>query len=101
MQQFIFYKKENYLAFTKTRTSETKLGEKIQAISNEKKWQDELKKSSAKFVLIGIPEDIGINANLGVGGAYTAWKSFLNSFFNIQHNQFLKGDSILLLSLLL
>lgn len=97
MQHFIFYKKENHLTFTKIRNGETKLGEKIQAISNEKKWQDELKKSSAKFVLIGIPEDIGVKANLGVGGTHTAWKSFLNSFFNIQHNQFLKGESILLL----
>ncbi len=97
MQHFIFYKKENYLAFTKTRNGEIKLGEKIQSISNEKKWQNELKKSSARFVLIGIPEDIGVKANFGVGGSHTAWKSFLISFFNIQHNQFLKGENILLL----
>lgn len=97
MQHFLFYKKENYLAFTKTRGGETKLGEKIQAISNEKKWQDELKKSSAKFVLIGIPEDIGVKANLGVGGTHSAWKSFLNSFFNVQHNSFLNGETVLLL----
>jgi formiminoglutamase len=81
MQYFTFYKKEYHLAFTKTRSGETKLGEKIQAISNEKKWQDELKKSPAKFVLIGIPEDIGVRANFGVGGTQTAWKSFLQFFF--------------------
>lgn len=97
MQYFTFYKKENHLAFTRTRSGETKLGEKIQAISNEKRWQDALKQSSARFVLIGIPEDIGVRANLGVGGTQTAWKSFLGSFFNIQHNQFLSGESILLL----
>ncbi|MFN8294833.1 MAG: arginase family protein [Chitinophagales bacterium] len=97
MQHFSFYKKENYLAFTRTRPGETKLGEMINAISNEKKWQDELKKSPSKFVLIGIPEDIGVKANLGVGGTHTAWKSFLHSFFNIQHNEFLNGASILLL----
>lgn len=97
MQHFIFYKKENYLAFSRTRSGETKVGEKIQAVSNEKKWQDELKKSSAKFVLIGIPEDIGVRANFGVGGTHTVWKPFLNSFLNIQHNQFLNGENILLL----
>lgn len=97
MQHFIFYKKENYLAFTKTRKGETKLGEKIQAINNDKKWQEELKKSSSSFVIIGIPEDIGVKANLGVGGTQTAWQSFLQSFFNTQHNQFLDGESILLL----
>lgn len=97
MQHFSFYKKENYLAFTRTRPGETKLGEMINAISNEKKWQDELKKSSSTFVLIGIPEDIGVKANFGVGGTHTAWKSFLHSFFNIQNNEFLNGSSILLL----
>jgi formiminoglutamase len=97
MQHFNFYKKENYLAFTKLRHGETKAGEKIHAISNEKKWQDELKKSSAKFVLIGIPEDIGVKANLGVGGTQTVWHSFLASFFNTQHNPFFNAEKILLL----
>lgn len=97
MQHFIFYKKENYLAFTKTRHGETKVGEKIQAIINEKKWQDELKKSSVKFVIIGIPEDIGVKANLGIGGTHTVWPSFLSSFFNIQHNTFFNAEEILLL----
>lgn len=97
MHFFNFYKKENYLAFTKLRKSEIKVGEKIQAIANEKKWQDELKKSPAKFLVIGIPEDIGVKANFGVGGTQTVWQSFLTSFFNIQHNQFLKAENIFLL----
>ncbi len=97
MQHFVFYKKENHLAFTRTRNGETKAGEKIQAVSNEKKWQEELKKSNAKFVLVGIPEDIGVKANLGVGGTHTVWQSFLSSFFNIQHNEFLNAEDVLLL----
>jgi formiminoglutamase len=97
MQHFIFYKKENHLAFTKTRAGETKTGEKIQAILNEKKWQDELKKSKSTFVIIGIPEDIGVKANHGVGGTHTVWPSFLASFFNTQHNQFFNAEKILLL----
>lgn len=97
MQHFIFYKKENYLAFTKTRAGETKTGEKIQAISNEKKWLDELKKSKSTFVIIGIPEDIGVKANHGIGGTQTVWPSFLASFFNTQHNQFFNAEKILLL----
>ncbi|MDB5226125.1 MAG: formimidoylglutamase [Bacteroidota bacterium] len=97
MQSFVFYKKENHLAFTKTRKGETKAGEKIQAISSEKKWQEELKNSSARFVIIGIPEDIGVKANHGTGGTQTAWVSFLSSFFNVQDNQFLDFENILLL----
>jgi len=97
MQYFTFYKKENHLAYTKTRAGETKTGEKIQAIVNEKKWLDDIKKSKAKFVIIGIPEDIGVKANHGVGGTHTVWQSFLASFFNTQHNQFFNAENILLL----
>ena len=97
MQHFVFYKRENFLAYTRTRPGETKLGEKLQAINNEKRWADELKKSSAAFVLIGIPESIGVKANLGTGGTETAWNAFLASFFNIQHNEFLDAEKILLL----
>ncbi|HMV15404.1 MAG: formimidoylglutamase [Chitinophagales bacterium] len=97
MQNFVFYKKENAFAFIKKRNGETKLGEKIRAISNQKNWKNELKKSSAPFVIIGIPEDIGVKANFGVGGAHTVWKPFLQAFFNIHDNQFLSGDSFLLL----
>lgn len=97
MQHFIFYKKENHLAFAKTRAGEIKAGEKIQAIANEKKWLEELKKSKAKFVIVGIPEDIGVKANHGVGGTQTIWPSFLASFFNIQHNSFFNAEKILLL----
>lgn len=97
MQFFDFYKKEKSLAFTKLRTGETKLGEKILSISDEKNWETELQQSSARYVIIGIPESIGVKANFGIGGTETAWKSFLFSFLNIQHNQFLNAEDILLL----
>ncbi len=97
MQHFVFYKKDNHLAFTKTRAGEIKLGEKLHFISNEKKWQDDLKKSTSKFVLIGIPESIGVKANLGVAGTETAWSAFLHAFLNVQSNQFMDGSEILLL----
>ena len=60
MQSFIFYKQEHHLAYTRTRSGETKLGEKLQAVNNEKRWAEELKKSTSQFVLLGIPESIGV-----------------------------------------
>ncbi len=97
MQHFVFYRKENHWAYTKTRNGETKAGEKIQAVSNVKRWKNEIRDSDARFVIIGIPEDIGVKANWGSGGTQTAWNSFLQSFFNIQHNQFLDAGQLLLL----
>ncbi len=97
MQHFVFYRKENHLAYTKIRNGETKAGQKIQAITNPKQWKKEIGQSGAQFIIIGIPEDIGVKANLGTGGTHTVWNSFLQSFFNIQHNQFLDAEQLLLL----
>lgn len=56
-----------------------------------------LKDSNAKFVLLGIPEDIGIRANAGIAGASTTWRPALMAFLNIQSNRFLNGKEILVL----
>src|SRR5690606_912216 len=48
-------------------------------------------------VLFGIPEDIGVKANLGIGGAHTAWEPFLKSFLNFQNNAFADAEDVLLL----
>lgn len=75
------------------RSGETKLGERIQTISS----LDALQSSTAKFVLLGIPEDIGIRANSGIAGASTTWRPALMAFLNIQSNRFLSGEEILVL----
>ncbi len=97
MKHFRFYSKEDILSVTKVRRFETKLGERLQYIKPGSDWQEALKESTAKYVLLGIPEDIGVRANRGTGGADTAWLPFLNAFLNIQSNDFLPGDNILLL----
>lgn len=51
----------------------------------------------AKYILLGIPEDIGVRANFGTGGTDSLWIPFLTSFLNIQSNDFMTGDEVLLL----
>ncbi|MBX9785038.1 MAG: formimidoylglutamase [Chitinophagaceae bacterium] len=97
MQRFRFYNKEDVLTLTKIRRFETKLGERIQVISNSADLTASLAASNCKFVLLGIPEDIGVKANYGIGGTDTSWFPFLNSFLNIQSNDFLDGEELLLL----
>ncbi len=46
---------------------------------------------------MGLPEDIGVRANYGRGGTYSAWKPSLDFLINMQSNEFLKGDEILIL----
>ena len=93
MDQFKLFSQSDVLPYVKYREGEEKIGQYIQVIDH----LDNLSSSSAKFVLLGIPEDIGVRANLGIGGAHTAWKSVLISFLNIQQNPFLKGEDIILL----
>ncbi len=97
MKHFKFYSKEDILSLTKVRRFETRLGERLQHVITDGEWPEVLQQSAAKYVVIGIPEDIGVRANYGVGGTATAWLSFLNAFLNVKSNDFLPGDNILLL----
>ena len=97
MKHFKFYSKKDILSLTKVRKFETRLGERIQYLKEGTDWPEGLQQSSAKYVLVGIPEDIGIKANMGVGGADTNWLPFLTDFLNLQSNDFLTGENVLLL----
>ena len=87
------------------RDGETKIGEKVEVyLDGEEDFFpnvaisiDILAKSKAKFVLLGIPEDIGVRANAGIAGASTTWMSALMAFLNIQSNRFLSGEDVLVL----
>lgn len=93
MASFKIFSQNDVLSYVNKRDGETKIGESIQTIDQ----LSDLEKSSAKFVLLGIPEDIGVRANYGIGGTHTAWIPALKSFLNLQQNNFLKGEDILVL----
>jgi formiminoglutamase len=97
MQHFKFYNKQDVLSLTKIRRFETKLGERLQVIPETNNLQETLAQSDAVYILLGIPEDIGVKANRGIGGAATSWIPFLQSFLNIQSNDFFSGEEVLLL----
>ncbi len=97
MHHFKYYNKHDVLSLTRIRRYETKLGERIQVVKDVHSIEASIHQSSAKYVLMGIPEDIGVKANLGIGGTDSAWLSFLDSFLNIQSNDFLEGSDLLIL----
>lgn len=82
---------------TSHRSGEIKFGEKIITIPKDVDVYDFISNCEAKFVLFGIPEDIGVKANLGRTGAASAYESALKSLVNIQHNKFCKGNNLLVL----
>ncbi|QPH41314.1 formimidoylglutamase [Pedobacter endophyticus] len=101
MDRFKIYSQSDIDQLVNGRYGETKLGERVQTYSdssaNTLVSTTELAKSKARFVLLGIPEDIGIRANLGIAGATTAWQPALKALMNIQSNHFLRGNEILVL----
>lgn len=88
------YSRQDVLSLVKLRRFETKLGERVHILADPNEVAASIKSLQAKYVVFGIPEDIGVQANYGTGGTSTAWMSFLQSFLNIQSNDFLLGEEM-------
>ena len=69
MDYFKKYQPDDLGDLIKTRQNEVKLGEKVH-IGDMKE----------QYVIIGIPESIGVKANFGVGGTETLWAAFYPVF---------------------
>ena len=95
LQSLKVYATEEIQLLTRLRSGEIKIGQNVETAGKD--WKLGLKHSKAKFVILGIPEDIGVRANYGRGGAHTAFKPALESFLNQQENVFLTGNDVLVL----
>ncbi|MDT0294955.1 formimidoylglutamase [Mesonia ostreae] len=89
---FNFLTENSAKAYINSREGETKLGESINYISSF----EELEHTAAKYVIFGVPEDIGIRANQGKPGASSTWEPFLKAFLNIQHNSYNANNCVVL-----
>jgi formiminoglutamase len=87
----------NLAKITNHRSGEIKFGEKMITVPKDADVVSFLKTCEAKYVLLGIPEDIGIRANYGRPGAASAWDSAIKNIANIQHNRFCKGSQLIVL----
>ena len=97
--QLHIYNKEEVLPLINTRKGETKLGETITFLDHNN-LDEGLKHSTSKYVIFGIPEDIGVQGNNGIKGTRNTWNHFLSNFLNIQENHYNIGHDILLLGYL-
>ncbi|HBC04336.1 MAG TPA: formimidoylglutamase [Aequorivita sp.] len=87
------YSEKNVASFLKKRAGETKFGEKVNFVET----LEDIKNHPAKYVLLGIPEDIGVRANYGNPGTSKAWEAALGSLLNIQHNHLTNPENVILL----
>lgn len=93
MIQLHIQKREQLDAHISFRTGERKLGEDVTLCDSLELVKD----SNARFVIFGISESIGVQANYGQKGTQKAWKAFIQSFVNIQSNKCNNAQSILVL----
>ncbi|SRX55234.1 formimidoylglutamase [Aequorivita sp. CIP111184] len=87
------YSEKDVSSFIKKRAGETKFGEKVNFVET----LEDLKNHPAKYVLLGIPEDIGVRANYGNPGTSKAWEAALGSLLNIQNNHLTNAENVILL----
>lgn len=80
--QFKSWTLERTNSYTKSREGELKIGEELGALND------------SKYVILGIKESIGPEANLGNPGAENGFDAFCSKFFNLQSNRFLNGSDI-------
>jgi formiminoglutamase len=97
MENIIRFTENDLLKYTSQRSGEIKFGERIHTLASDIDLLEGLRSSDADFVLVGIPEDIGVRANYGRPGTASAWESTLKSIVNLQHNKFCKGSKLLIL----
>lgn len=89
--------KEHVLKKTLKTPGSVRIGQTIQTVEEQSNWQEELRSSAAEYVIIGLPEEIGLKSsgikltNIGT------FSSFIEQFVNLQDNLYLSGVDLFLL----
>ena len=92
------YTAEEIQPYIRQRTGEKKYGQSVHCAAKvSEDFSAQLRQSKAEYVLLGIPEDIGVQANLGRKGAAFAWEAALTGLLNTQHNILNKGSRLYVL----
>lgn len=100
MNKVTIYTEQSIAQYCQSRDGEKRVWQDLSFINQNQSLPDALADAAAygiKYVLLGIPEDIGPRANLGQGGSDLGWQAFLSKFLNLQANQFIASHKVLLL----
>lgn len=79
------------------RHGEIKFGEHVQLLTSSENIYGNIKNLDVKFIIIGLPESIGVFANLGKSGTSNTWNSTIKVLLNTQSNAFTKPKDVLIL----
>ncbi len=98
-QHIVIYEQQAIQTEIDLRPGESKLGQNVCFLEPGETLLDlaAYAQKGIGFALLGIPESIGVLANLGKCCTDNAWPLFLKYFLNMQSNRFLTGKDILCL----
>ncbi len=97
MDKLVLFKTHDLETLLKKRANESKFGEHIQLLTSSTNIYESLTTLDVTYVIIGIPEDIGVFANYGNRGTARAWNATLKVLLNIQSNAFTNANKVLIL----
>ncbi len=86
--EFTLADSNTYKNFISERNNETKIGQTLHFGAPN---------TQTKYLILGIKESIGAQANYGRAGAENAYNAFLKRFLNMQSNIYLSGEKICIL----
>jgi len=79
------------------RQAETKFGEHVKMITDISNIYEQLKSLDVEYVIVGLPEDVGVFANYGKSGTSNAWEATIKILLNIQNNKYSQAKNVLVL----
>ncbi|MGB1309020.1 MAG: formimidoylglutamase [Oceanihabitans sp.] len=97
MDNLILFNRNKLKKLLNKRPNESKFGEHIVMLSAVSNIYEELVDLDVKYVIIGLPEDIGVFANHGKPGTSKAFNATLKILLNTQSNQFTHAKKVLIL----
>jgi formiminoglutamase len=89
MIDFVKFTRTDISKMTAVREGECKVGQTICIY-------EDLDQFDGKYVVVGVEESIGPQANFGFTGAENGFSSFLSRFLNVQSNRFFSGNEVLI-----
>lgn len=84
MKHFHWFEQSDLTEMASSRAGETRLGETMKVGLNP----------DADFIIIGLPESIGVQLNGGVSGTESLWPVFLEALLRVQDTEGLPGHKI-------
>ena len=97
MDKLILFTENDKNKLVNKESGDSKFGDHVQLITHSCNIYDQLKNLDVDYVLFGIPEDVGVFANHGVSGAYSAWEYVIKVLLNTQNNQFTQPQRLVVL----